>query len=330
MTAVVVFAFAGSSAFAAAAGGDFYQNMLRRGVADYSAGRVDAAARELRIAAFGLVDTIDRFQTAHVYLALASNRLGNEADARYSALRILAAERIQRRYASLDLPQDVRASFEAVAAKVLTPEQLATLRTAVPPAQLNAQMADATSSNPPAPQPRVPAPAPAPQPKRTGKQTPPPRTPAPQPRVQPPAATPTPLPPRSTPTETPAAQLTATVAETSAAIAAADRALMAGRLAEARSGYAAALDRAPDDHGLLIRLAEGLYRSRDFRGVVRAFNRLGPLRRGEDPYRYYLAVALYETRDYSGAKRELRAALPYIEETPDVVQYRTRIESATD
>lgn len=357
VTAVVMFAFAGGNAFAAPAGGDFYQNMLRRGVASYSAGRPDAAARELRIAAFGLVDTIDRFQTAHVYLALASDRLGNQPDARYSALRILTAERIERHYAALDLPQAVRAAFEVVAAKVLTPDQLATLRAPVPPAQITANdpAATATANPAPVPQPRRPAPnpqprtpAPVPQPS-TRPATPVPQTPAPrtqapapqpapvtpapvqQPRVQPPtpAPKPAPLPPRTATVETPAVRI-ATITETNAAIASADRSLMAGKLSEARVAYVTALDHAPSDHDLLIRLAEGLYRSRDFHGVLRAFNRLGALRRGEDPYRYYLAVALYETGNYSGAKRELKSALPFIEETPDVVRYRAKIESAID
>lgn len=326
---VVMLAVAGGPVSAAPAGGDFYQSMLRRGIADYSAGRIEPAARELRVAAFGLVDAIDRYQMAHVYLALASERLGNEADTRYSALRILTAERIERRYASLDLPENVRKAFETAAAKVLTAEQLATLRAPVPPAQLAANSAEASSATP-APQPRAAQPAPSrattPAPKTRA-----PKTPAPQPRQQPAVAqTPAPLPPRSADPETPVVKRTATVAEITTAVANADRSLTAGRLAEARAGYASALDRAPADHDLILRIAEGLYRSRDFAGVVRAFQRLGPLRRGEDPYRYYLAVGLFETGQYSAAKRELKAALPYIEETPDVVRYRAKIESAAD
>ena len=78
----------------------------------------------------------------------------------------------------------------------------------------------------------------------------------------------------------------------------------------------------------LIRVAEGLYRSRDFAAALNAFARVGTLRRGEEPYRYYIAVAAYETGDYARAKKELAAALPYIEITPDVARYRTRIEGA--
>jgi hypothetical protein len=77
-----------------------------------------------------------------------------------------------------------------------------------------------------------------------------------------------------------------------------------------------------------LRVAEGLYRARDFAGALRAFAVLGTLRAGEEPYNYYVAVARYETRDYSGAKRALAAALPYIELTPDIARYRDKIEAA--
>jgi hypothetical protein len=57
---------------------------------------------------------------------------------------------------------------------------------------------------------------------------------------------------------------------------------------------------------------------------------VGTLARGEEPYRYYLAVALYETGQYARAKQELADVLPFIEITPDVARYRTKIEGAFD
>jgi tetratricopeptide (TPR) repeat protein len=79
---------------------------------------------------------------------------------------------------------------------------------------------------------------------------------------------------------------------------------------------------------MLIRAAEGLYRARDFDGALTAFSKVGALRRGEEPYHYYLAVALYETGQYARAKAEMDAAAPFIEITPDVARYRSKIESA--
>jgi hypothetical protein len=77
-----------------------------------------------------------------------------------------------------------------------------------------------------------------------------------------------------------------------------------------------------------MRAAEGLYRARDFAGVVRAFDRAGALRKGEEPYRFYLAVAYYETGRFAAAKKELDATLPYIEVTADVARYRDKIAAA--
>jgi hypothetical protein len=111
-------------------------------------------------------------------------------------------------------------------------------------------------------------------------------------------------------------------------LASAERALNGGNLIDARRVYREVLGTTGLDHEMLVRIAEGLYRSRDFSGALTAFNRIGTLRRGEEPYRYYIAVASYETGDYARAKKELVAALPYIEITPDVAGYRAKIESA--
>jgi hypothetical protein len=107
-----------------------------------------------------------------------------------------------------------------------------------------------------------------------------------------------------------------------------ERALNGGNLVDARRLYRELLAAPGLDHDTLIRVAEGLYRSRDFSGALNAFNRVGALRRGEEPYRYYIAVAAFESGDIGRAKRELAAALPYIEITPDVARYRSKIESA--
>jgi hypothetical protein len=109
---------------------------------------------------------------------------------------------------------------------------------------------------------------------------------------------------------------------------AAERGLNAGNLNDARRAYRELLGAPGLDHETLIRIAEGLYRARDFSSALTAFNRVGTLRRGEEPYRYYIAVAAYETGDFARAKKELTAALPYIEVTPDVARYRTKIEGS--
>ncbi|HEX8154240.1 MAG TPA: hypothetical protein VF698_13995 [Thermoanaerobaculia bacterium] len=322
---VILIVTLGAGTALAASPSEFYLNLLRRGIASLAQGKNDAAARELRIAAFGLLEAVDRFQVAEIHLAIASDRLKNEADARAAAQRVVAAERVRASYAALDLPQDTRAAFETIATRLLPSDQLAVLHNPVaapapaPVIATNGANRQTTPAPVPVPQPRVVPPAPQPARPATGTAaaTPPPHTTTPAPVPAPHAVTP------------PTAPATA-ARDLSAAIASGERALAANNLAQARTIYREALERAPDDHALLIRIAEGLYRARDFANVVKVFNRIGPLRRGEEPYRYYLAVALYETGDSRAAKRELRAALPFIEETADVTRYRARIEGAID
>ena len=285
-----------SSAFAASAD-DFYDRLYSRGLTQFGEGNYQGAYSSLRLAAFGLLDDIKRFETAEVYMSVAAMRLRREDDARFAAQRVVAAERINRQYASLALPDAVRKEFDAAAAKLLTAEQMGVLR----------GMARS-------PQPVQPAPAP----RSTEIRIPPPvivpaPVPAPQPRTQAPAPQP---------------QASARSADTS--IADADRALNNGDLDAARTLYRSVVESPQLTHGTALRAAEGLYRARDFAGAIRAFERAGAIGAGEEQYHYYYAVALYENGRYAAAKRELRAALPFIETTPDVARYREKIEGVPD
>lgn len=293
---------------------DFYLSMLRRGVAAYEGGRLEEASRTLRIAAFGTVDSVEHYQTAQIHLALALDRLGDEAGAREAAVRVVAAQRIEARYQRLALAESVRTAFDALAKKVLTPAQLGLLTrtTTAPPAD-------------PAPTPAQTKPPPA-QATNTPPRTVPETKPQPQAPKKPTTpttnATSTPA-PASKPAPAPAAK----PVDVPARLAAADRALAGAQLAEAKKIYTELL-RGTLQRAEALRVAEGLYRARDFAGALRAFALLGTLRTGEQPYHYYIAVARYETRDYSGARRALEAALPFIELTPDVARYRDKILAA--
>jgi tetratricopeptide (TPR) repeat protein len=110
----------------------------------------------------------------------------------------------------------------------------------------------------------------------------------------------------------------------------ADDAIARGDLAGARIAYRSVLASDNLSHANALRVAEGLYRARDFSGVVSAFTRAGAISRGEEPYRYYLAVALYETGQYAAAKRELMAVIPFIEVTADVARYDAKIRAAIE
>ena len=339
---------------AAATASEFYLTMLRRGVSAYDAGRFDAAVGPLKTAAFGLVDSVEHYQTAQIHLALAHDRLGNAELAREAARRVVVGQRVEARYNSLPLAQATRTNFESLANKYLTPAEIdilggSTKRGPAQPAQTaGASSAPAPSNDPPAPkaepptprveqpkveQPKVEQPK-AEQPKAEQPKAEQPKVEQPkaeqpkveqpkveqpkveqpkveQPKVEPPVASP---PAHGVP----------------ARLAAAERALGSAQLPEARAIYRELLQTPSLDRPDLLRLAEGLYRSRDFANVLRAFDRAGALRRGEEPYRYYIAVALYETAQYAKAKEQLAAVLPFIEETPDVTRYRAKIEGAVN
>lgn len=232
----------------------FYVSLYSRGIAHYNAGEYDLAARELRLAAFGFVDAVEQFETAHIYAALAASNRKQEKDARSSVQRILAAERVRRTYPSLVIPAAVREQFETLAKAYLNPTELAMLHA--------------------------------------------------------PVAAPTTTPPKP-----------ATLAD-------ADRAIAAGDLDRARAILVAQLEATEIPRPSLLKIAAGLYQTRGFADAARAFERLGTLGKGEEGYHYYYAVALFETRNYAAAKRELAAALPFIEMTADVQKYRDRINNA--
>lgn len=363
MWALVAVLMGTAGVASAATPSEFYLGLLHRGTASYDTGRYADAQRQLSIAAFGLVESVDQYQIAQVYLTLTYDKLADPDRAREAAHRLVLAERVERKYASLPLAAEVRTAFETAANRLLSASESGMLLRGAPmnppPAAAATQQRAVASRTPPSPPPRATTTVPQakPQPSQTSASQSPtlpqPRTttpesapqnisPAPQttkPQATKPAQTattparPAPAPTTNTPAQAtkpaPAKPSTALTAnEVATRLTAAERGLNAGNLNEARRAYRELLAAPGLDRDKLIRIAEGLYRARDFASALTAFNRVGTLRRGEEAYRYYIAVALYETGDVARAKKELAAALPYIEVTPDVARYRTKIEGA--
>jgi tetratricopeptide (TPR) repeat protein len=333
-TLLLVSIVASTPAFAATAT-DFYVSLLRRGTADVEAGRNAEAVTVLRLAAFGLVDSIPEYETALAYLAVAHDRLKEQDRVRDTAVRILSAERIERRFAGLSLPSTIRAAFEAAARKVLSSAEVATLTapvpapaTVTPPRNEPASRPTESTSRPVVESPSKPATTTTTTPSTNTSSTtrrPEDSTSAVQPKPEPPK--PAPAKPQSQP-QTTTQPARPAVVDVNARLAAGERALLAANLVDARRIYRELLEQPNLEHGTWIRVAEGLYRSRDFANTLVAFQRAGTLRPGEEAYRYYIAVAHYETGQFDRAKRELAAALPHIELTPDVQRYRAKIEGA--
>lgn len=288
---------------------DFYASLLKRGAADVEAGRFETAITPLRLAAFGLVDSIEPYETALAYLAIALDKTGESVRAHEVLQRILAAERIERRFATLPLPDSIRAQFDALARRALSPAEVAALSAPENPrATPSPRPAAPVASGPADTNPAVANPKPAAAKSAPAK---------PGPAVTQPATVKQKPQPRGVP-----------VTDVSSRLASAERALGSGNLREARRIYRELLATQDLDHGVRIRVVEGLYRSRDFPSTLAAFEKVESLRAGEEAYRYYIAVALYETGQFARARKELAAALPYIELTPDVVRYRRKIEEA--
>src|SRR5205085_8489321 len=106
---------------------EFYDGVYRRGVAAFDAGDYATALGKLRIAAFGFVEDLPRFETAQAYIAASARRLKADDDARTALSRIVAAEKAGGRFAALQLPAAVRADVGDAAKDLLPAAQLAML-----------------------------------------------------------------------------------------------------------------------------------------------------------------------------------------------------------
>jgi len=321
----------------AASGDDFYDGLYRRGISHFNDGKYEAARRELRIAAFGLIESIPRYESAHAYLIAAARQLHEDGEARISLQRILNAEKLERRYASLTIPAPVRQLVDSAARALLTKEEAASLRESA-----RAVQAATIDAAPPAPAPQasgstppdavVTPPATIAPPPATAQSTTPKAAPPPQPKPaspQPANKVVTPPPSSTSPDDGWKMPAPAPI-DIAAQFRAGDAAITRGDLVNARAAYRSVLASSTLSHADALRVAEGLYRSRDFAGVVTAFARAGTIGRGEEPYRYYLAVAFYETGQHAAAKRELAAVMPFIEVTPDVARYAAKIRAAIE
>jgi len=348
----------------AATPSEFYLSLLHRGIVAFDGEHYADASGYLKLAAFGLLDSIENYQTAQVYLTLSFEHQNDPVKARDAARRVVLAEHIERKFATIKLPAGVAKSFDVAVTKHLGTADAAYLHTparnvepAVPQAGTKPQQTApgppmaAQSSQPPAvvqsspqdetPNPSKVAPSEVAPPKKPPVEKP--GTTPPPGAVQDPSSRSTsrstsrsasvaqPIVPPSAPAPAPSPAVTPLSAKEAAArLATGERALSKGQLAEARRTYRSLIDAVGVARDTLIRAGEGLYRARDFDGTLAAFAKTGSLRRGEEPYHYYLAVAYYETGQFARAKAELAEAIPFIEVTPDVARYRTKIDEGID
>ena len=98
----------------AARGDEFYETRLRAGEAAYIEKRLPDAIDNLRIAAFGLLESPSMEAEALAYLTLAQTAGGRSADADATLGRFLEVERRFAPYAQLKLDPAIRAEFQAL------------------------------------------------------------------------------------------------------------------------------------------------------------------------------------------------------------------------
>jgi tetratricopeptide (TPR) repeat protein len=328
-------------------------DLIARGRASYDAGRFADAVKDLSAAAdaivtpaqmqqyvtSGKVDQLPKFETAIIYLAMSYARLGRDADAREQIQRLVAAETIAPTYATLALDPDV-AGFEELVRRLSPATSLAWRGGAPPPVT--------------APLPTATVAAPSPQTTTTTTLTPDQERELEQ-RIanaraefqkevdQKIAAMRAEMEKDAErriaaeriaierDTEQQIAAIRAAAAQevshtTKATVRRAEGMAIAGDVQDANAMYARLLATPNPSRDLIAQVATGFYRTGDYGGALRAFQRLGTFARGEEDLRYYRAVSLYEMGRYPEAKKELECALPFIEMTDEVNRYREKIE----
>jgi len=105
----------------------FYKSLFDRGLTNAKQGNWKQAAQQMRLAAFGLLEDLPQYETAHIWAAIASEQSADAAEARVSAEKVVNAERLAHAYASLRIDAPTRSSFEAVLAKYVSAERLASV-----------------------------------------------------------------------------------------------------------------------------------------------------------------------------------------------------------
>ena len=309
----------------------FYLDLLQRGIADAGSGEYARAAEELRIAAFGFLDDVPRYQTAQVYLAVANSKLGRESDARAAAEKAVNVERIAPSYQRLALDPAVRKQFDALLPKMVADAGLMVARRAGgppagPPAASPAVIKPKPAAEPAADQPPRPAARPT---AKISAPSPTPAAPIPPP-VTARVIAPTPPPPkpvspimaaaRHQPSESPAI-----TNDIGPQLLSAQNLLNEGRILGARQTYLRLTLTQNLNRAQILAIAKGLNDTSAWRESADIYSRVAPLQRGEEIHMFAEAVNRYELGELNAARALLQRALPALPQTREIVLYRGKI-----
>jgi hypothetical protein len=289
------------STTALAAPHPFYQNMMQRGLAKMQQGRYADAIRDLRVAAFGSIDEPATYELAQVHIAIANEKLGNTDEARLAATKFLQSERLHATYASLPLDAATREAFEKLVAGAVEPQYLAQLPSFRRSAPKSVTAVATTSKELPMPS----------NPQQSAS-TPAPVTTAP-PQVKPPA-----------PKAAAPAPATA-VSDVALRLRDAQQLLNEGKLLAARQAYETLGKRTGLSRSETLEIGRGLNRAGAWQQSAFIYQRMLPLRTGEELHMFYEAVNRYELGELNVARTLLAKALPGLAVTREIEQYRLKI-----
>lgn len=295
-----------------------YLDLLRDGTHEYNRGNFPLAARNLRLACFGMLDEPKPLAECLARLALAQDKAADPEGFRETFRRLVELEeRFQAYSQSTTLPPEMRTALEARIAALIPAatlagsppafRALAGRKPAAPASQNTAQ--DRKDREPARSQPPAPSPSTSPQPPASAA-----------PAASPPAG------PRPSP---PSPQIPQITEEEQAKLDKARRLLEEkGKTRELRQAFQLArevADAHPDSLEAQHLAGEAAYRVSRWQEAASYLQRGGGPRDDEPERLFYLAVSLYESGNAQAAAEALRRSLPNLQRSPYIDSYTKKI-----
>jgi hypothetical protein len=312
----------------------FYVDLLRDGMHAYDRADFTLAAKDLRLACFGLLDDPKALASCLGRLALAQDKAPDVAGFRETFRRLVELEERFQAYSQADLPPEVRAVLEQrfvvqIPAPTLesSPQAFRALVKKPAPQPAPSPAAKGTAARP-RESPQAPAPA-APQPAAPATKPPPPAS-SPSSPSPPAGKEPAPRPISRPPSPSLSGPLSRPLSEDEKGKLESVRKALGetGKGKELRQVFQTAREVA-DAHPESVdaqRLAgEAAYRLSHWSDAAAYLQHGGGLPDSEPELLFYLAVSLYESGDRPGAAAALRRSLPNLQRTPYVDAYARKI-----
>jgi hypothetical protein len=310
----------------------FYQTLLRDGQQAYERKDFAAAARELRLACFGMLEEPPTLAACLTRLALAQETAGDLEGFRETFRRLTEVEERFKGYSQGEIAPELRATLETRLAARIPAATLAGL-----PAFRSAIQAAAQAKKG-AGVPTAPANPPKPTPAPLAPAVKAPEKEKPQVAVKPAAdsgerkgaAVPSHVVPPAVPPSAVAAAAPKPLTDAERQKLEQARKLLGDRrtakeLRQAFDLSSSVADAHPESKEAQLLAAEGAYRISRWSDAAAYFKRGGDPGDDEPERLFYLAVALYESGDAPAAAAALRRSLPNLKRTPYVDGYARKI-----